>query len=829
MRRCRCAPARQVSSCSLLLPSWAIAHTLTHSRRQAATTTSAAMDGEGTASAASASSSPNSSKTATPTTAAASADTAAAPCAPHSASAGAPVPVAAASDPPLSATKSSASLAEMTNRLREALRALLEVERAKAELANKTATPTTTLGQQSSTSAGEGRVGLSIAAAMQCPSTAVSPAVVSAASTVEDSMVGGINRFSSSSNIPGSEVSAAASANAISMLSAPAATSAAAAMPPSTSPYWIRNKKPKFWALVNDAGAEDVEDGDDDDARRATVTNVDTVNAGDGPLAAAPSGSEASRLTSGMPSPPLKATTAVLTSGVTPLGQTHSHVSAADEALKTPSDAPARSSTLTSTAASTALSAAVGGGTVAAVPMPLKAIGDTITPHSVRISTSVSPFRNPYKRDVAHVLSELLSSDPALGPQLLGQLSAESRRLLLIMGAASEYFGVDYEEVAEQVKEADTDRDNSISSKEYDAWVRRMANSTPAKRRHAREGSPITGTSAPTFPPGAAASAAAPSVPSAAPRSSSQGAAWTPPSEEASATALSRQRAEEAIDTAKAAGARIIGAIQKSAPLVAMAPASRDTVGGNPGPSAAIPSPAPSALEGNTLCSSRSRIVDAAGSGAVGSPSPPSPSATTVNSGAITPSKQEPGYIPWPTYLRIVAAAAPPFLAFGMLDNSTLVLAGGAIDNALSGSLGLSQMAAASLGGVVSGVAGIQVHGLAERYTRAAPPRLAAEQQRSESYSRATQWGNTLGMVVGLVLGMTPLLFMSGSTQLAEQEERDRHQLQQEAARSHERHCRAMEKEEVARRQQLWEEESTTWGALLRDEDQHRLLSFAHD
>ncbi|KAG5486483.1 hypothetical protein LSCM4_07415 [Leishmania orientalis] len=830
MRRCGRVPTRQVS-CSLLLSSWAVTHAPTHSRRQVATTTSEKADGEGASSTASAQSSLNSSEASPNTTAAAPVDTAGVPYAPHSSSAGTSALAAAAANAPSCVTMSSASLAEMTHRLREALRALSEVERAKAELANRTGAAITTSGQQSSATVGEGRVARSTAVAIHHSIAAVSPAVVCATSTVAELMTGGSNSFSSGRS--GSDVGAVAAANATSRLSADATTSAAAAMPSSTSPSWIRNKKPKFWALVNEAGTDDIE-ACGNDARRATAS---TASTGGDRLMAAPSGPEASPSTGKTASMPLTATPPAFSSGAAPLGKTPSQVSAADEAAQTPLAVPDGSSPASSVGACAVLSAAAGGRNDAVSSIALKETRDTFTPHGVRISTSVSPFRNRYRRDVAHVLSELLSSDPALGPQLLGQLSAESRRLLLIMGAASEYFGVDYEEVAEQVKEADTDRDNSISSKEYDAWVRRMADSTPAKRRHAREGRASTRTSAPapSLAPAsaqgaaAAAAAAAPSVPSTAPLSSSRGTTGAIPSAGAAASTLSRQRAEVAVGTAKAATARIVGVIQKSVSSVAETPVSRDDVGGRPAASASITSPTPASLQGSTVCSTHGRSSDAAGGGAVSFPSPTSGPAAAASSLATASSKQDPGYIPWPTYLRIVAAAAPPFLAFGMLDNSTLVLAGGAIDNALSGSLGLSQMAAASLGGVVSGVAGIQVHGLAERYTRAAPPRLSAEQQRSDFYSRATQVGNTMGMVIGLVLGMVPLLFMSGSTQLAEQEERDRHHFRQEAARSHQRQCKAVQKEEVVSRQQLWEEERVAREALMRDDDQHRLPSLVQD
>ncbi|CAC9451923.1 conserved hypothetical protein [Leishmania infantum JPCM5] len=831
MRRCGRAPMRQVSSCGLLLSSWAIITPApTYSRRQVATTASAAVGSGVASSTANAPSSPNPSAAAT-STAAAAADTAAATYAPYSSSTGAPASLVASPSAPSYTAASSASLAEMTNRLREALRALSEVEKAKAELAKKSAAATATSGQNLSTSVGEGRVAPRTAPKADHPSAAGPPTAFSATSRLEEPTPS--DGGSSGSSRSGNDASAAGTVNATSTQSASTTTSSS----------WIRNKKPKFWALVNEAGTDDVE-ADGSGERLATAATAST--AADSAAAASPS-TETSPSTSTAVSAPFTAMRPTLAGEASPSAKEPSQVRAAAEPMKAASYVATGSSPPSSAAASAVSTAAVGARRDADSSSSPKATDRAVTAHSVRISTSVSPFRNRYKRDVAHVLSELLNSDPSLGPQLLGQLSAESRRLLLIMGAASEYFGVDYEEVAEQVKVADTDRDNSISSKEYDAWVRRMADSTPAKRRHAKEGQASADTLDPVLPlasapaQGAAAvvTAVPPSMPSTASQSSSRGPGGTSSSAKAAPAAsksahppaaasatLSRQRTDMAVGTAKAASTCIIGAMQKSPPsaAAAAAPESRDAgdgaaVAGGPAASVAMSSPTRASLESSAANRSRGCVSDAAGGGAGASPFLPVTSAATVTSAASASIKQDPGYIPWPTYLRIVAAAAPPFLAFGMLDNSTLVLAGGAIDNALSGSLGLSQMAAASLGGVVSGVAGIQVHGLAERYTRAAPPRLTMEQQRSDAYSRATQAGNTLGMVFGLILGMIPLLFMSGSTQLAEQEERDRHHFQREAARSHQRHCKTMEKEEATLRQRLWEEEGAAREALLRGND----------
>ncbi|CCW60244.1 unnamed protein product [Phytomonas sp. EM1] len=120
------------------------------------------------------------------------------------------------------------------------------------------------------------------------------------------------------------------------------------------------------------------------------------------------------------------------------------------------------------------------------------------------------------------------------------------------------------------------------------------------------------------------------------------------------------------------------------------------------------------------------------------------------------------GYIPWPLYLRLLFNSSLPFMAFGILDNSTLIIASDAVDHSLSETLGLTSLAAAGVGGIISGVAGIQVHGLAERWTRITPPILTKSQCNSRSFERSTNIGNTIGIITGLVIGMLPLLFIRG-------------------------------------------------------------------
>lgn len=123
--------------------------------------------------------------------------------------------------------------------------------------------------------------------------------------------------------------------------------------------------------------------------------------------------------------------------------------------------------------------------------------------------------------------------------------------------------------------------------------------------------------------------------------------------------------------------------------------------------------------------------------------------------------------VPFKVLLKVAIQTGLPFMAFGTLDNSMLILAGDMLDNLVGADLNLSAMGAAALGGIVSGVVGIQIHGLAERAVTKygpPPPALKPSQWRSERVQSAIHWGGTLGLVCGLLCGMFPLLLISDSS-----------------------------------------------------------------
>ncbi|XP_072317056.1 transmembrane protein 65-like [Eucyclogobius newberryi] len=105
---------------------------------------------------------------------------------------------------------------------------------------------------------------------------------------------------------------------------------------------------------------------------------------------------------------------------------------------------------------------------------------------------------------------------------------------------------------------------------------------------------------------------------------------------------------------------------------------------------------------------------------------------------------------------------ALPFVGFGFLDNCIMILAGTQIEMSIGVILGISTMAAAALGNLVSDLAGLGLAGyvesLASRWGMPIPdlnPKQADMwQTRVSSHS-----GKALGVGIGCILGMFPLLF----------------------------------------------------------------------
>lgn len=104
-----------------------------------------------------------------------------------------------------------------------------------------------------------------------------------------------------------------------------------------------------------------------------------------------------------------------------------------------------------------------------------------------------------------------------------------------------------------------------------------------------------------------------------------------------------------------------------------------------------------------------------------------------------------------------------PFVGFGFLDNFVMIIAGEYIDITLGMKLGISTMAAAALGNTISDLLGTGSAWYVESFADklgAHPPELSPEQLEMSSSKICANLGRAMGVVVGCLLGMFPLLFI---------------------------------------------------------------------
>jgi hypothetical protein len=120
---------------------------------------------------------------------------------------------------------------------------------------------------------------------------------------------------------------------------------------------------------------------------------------------------------------------------------------------------------------------------------------------------------------------------------------------------------------------------------------------------------------------------------------------------------------------------------------------------------------------------------------------------------------------PTPAQLRaLFVQHATPYVGFGLVDNSLMVLSGEAIDSTLGFYLGLSCLGAAALGNAFSNGLGMALHGTIERSASALGlpnPRLTVFQRTLPVVKNVRMAAGISGVLVGCLMGMFPLLFMN--------------------------------------------------------------------
>ncbi|XP_066539701.1 transmembrane protein 65-like [Hoplias malabaricus] len=105
---------------------------------------------------------------------------------------------------------------------------------------------------------------------------------------------------------------------------------------------------------------------------------------------------------------------------------------------------------------------------------------------------------------------------------------------------------------------------------------------------------------------------------------------------------------------------------------------------------------------------------------------------------------------------------AIPFIGFGFLDNAIMIVAGTQIELSIGVIFGISTMAAAALGNLVSDLAGLGLAGYVEALACRLGmqiPDLSPKQADMWQTRVSSHTGKAIGVGIGCILGMFPLLF----------------------------------------------------------------------
>ncbi|XP_072523541.1 transmembrane protein 65 [Salminus brasiliensis] len=107
---------------------------------------------------------------------------------------------------------------------------------------------------------------------------------------------------------------------------------------------------------------------------------------------------------------------------------------------------------------------------------------------------------------------------------------------------------------------------------------------------------------------------------------------------------------------------------------------------------------------------------------------------------------------------------AIPFVGFGFLDNAIMIAAGTQIELSIGVTFGISTMAAAALGNLVSDLAGLGLAGYVEALAARLGmqiPDLTPKQADMWQTRVSSHMGKAIGVTIGCILGMFPLLFLN--------------------------------------------------------------------
>ncbi|XP_014239066.1 uncharacterized protein LOC106660542 [Trichogramma pretiosum] len=135
--------------------------------------------------------------------------------------------------------------------------------------------------------------------------------------------------------------------------------------------------------------------------------------------------------------------------------------------------------------------------------------------------------------------------------------------------------------------------------------------------------------------------------------------------------------------------------------------------------------------------------------------------------------------VPQPTradLMRVAVANAIPFIGFGFLDNLVMIIAGDSIEASLGSFITLSTMAAAAFGNTISDILGIGSAVYVERLAQKIgfePPKLTPMQLNLPMCRRSANFGRVLGVTIGCIIGMLPLLVIDAKDKNTEEKDKN--------------------------------------------------------
>lgn len=111
---------------------------------------------------------------------------------------------------------------------------------------------------------------------------------------------------------------------------------------------------------------------------------------------------------------------------------------------------------------------------------------------------------------------------------------------------------------------------------------------------------------------------------------------------------------------------------------------------------------------------------------------------------------------------KLFVATAIPMVGFGFMDNAVMIICGEFIEIKLGAALCISTLAAAGIGNLISDLVGLGTGGIIEAGAAKlgfdSPP-LTVAQQASRVATTTRHAGSVLGLGLGCIIGMFPLLF----------------------------------------------------------------------